>query len=273
MVFVPPQFSKFGKSVKDLFGKKYDFGYEVSTKHKASSAVTVEAGGAGNGGAIAGKAKLTYKNGDFGSVEVNVKTGGADKNQTAKVTLDKLSDGLEVVVSGDARPAGNVEVSYSQDFFAANAKVDSNSSLSAAASIGSDGLSVGAEAKASSSGSVSDYNVGCQYAQPDFTLTLKTANSGEDISASFFQKLSSATSVGALFNAAPANKLTFGLEHSYDASTTLKSKVNSAGVLGAAVEHRLDNGPLLGLAGSFNLLGKDPFAAQKFGLSVKFGDF
>jgi hypothetical protein len=276
MSFVPPQFSKFGKSVKDLFGKKFDFEYEVATKHKASKGVTVEAGGVGAGGAITGKTTVNYKNKEFGSLELNLKTDGKDKNQKAKVTLDKLADGLEVVLSGDARPAGNVEVSYSQDFFAGSASASSDSKITASGTIGHDGLSVGAEVKADTSGSVNDYNVGCQYAQSDFTLTLKTASKGEEISLSFFQKLSNATSLGSLFYHNPetdVRKLAFGLEHSYDSATTLKTKVDTSGTLGTAIQHRLDQGPLLGLAGSFNVLSKQPFAAQKFGVSLKFGDF
>lgn len=279
MSFVPPQFSKFGKSVKDLFGKKFDYNYEVATKHKASKGVTVETGGVGAGGAINGKTKVNYKNGDFGSVEVSLNTSGQDKDQSAKVTLDKLGKGIEVVVSGDARPACKADVSYSQDFFASNFAVDSNGSktnLVGSGTIGHDGLSVGAEVKANASGCVSDYNVGCEYAQPDFNVTLKTTKKGEEISASYFQKVSKATSLGSLFFHNPESdvrRLSVGVEHKLDSDTVVKTKVDSTGILATAIEHRLSQGPLLGVAGSFNLLSKEPLAAQQFGFSLKFGDY
>lgn len=278
MSFVPPQFGNFGKSVKDLFGKKYDTTNQVATKHKASNGVTVEAGGVGEG-SLTGFFKLNYKNNDFGDVDVAVNTKGAAKAQTAKVTLKKLGDGVEVVLSGDARPAGKLDVSYKQDFFAVQALVDSDGSKTTivpSATIGHDGLSVGATASADAAGDLKDYNVGAEYAQPDFTLTLKTAKKGEEINASFFHKLSSATSVGTLFWHSPADdakKLTVGVEHKYDAATSFKTKVDSSGLMGAAMEHRLPQGPLFGVAGTFNVLSKTPFAAQKMGLSLKFGDY
>lgn len=279
MSFVPPTFGDFGKSVKDLLKKKFDYNYEVATKHKASKGVTVEASGKGAGGSVTGATKVNYKSKDFGSVEVKLNTTGKEKDQSAKVTLNQLGDGLEVVLSGDARPAGKAEVTYAQDFFTGNLTVDSNGSNASfvgSGVIGHDGLSVGAEVQASSSGSVDDYNVGCQYAQPDFTMSLKTANSSEHITASYFQKVSGSTQVGTQFFHNPekdVRELTFGLQHTLDADTTVKTKVNSNGVLAAAIEHRLNQGPLLGVAGSFNLLSKDPLAAQQFGISLKFGDF
>lgn len=280
MSFVPPQFSKFGKSVKDLFSKKYDFQNEVATKHKASKGVTVEAGGVSKGGAITGTSKINYKNTAFGSVDVQLKTNDNDKNQTVKVTLNKLVNNVEVIVSGDARPAAKVDASYAADFFAVNAVVDSDgkkTGVVTSASIGHDGLSVGATVACDPvKGSVKDYNVAAQYAQPDFTVTLQTAKSGEEIAASYFQKLSSFTSVGSLFKHNPENDmkiLSVGVVHQFDRGTSLKTKVDSTGALAASVEHRIKNGPLLCAASSFNLQAKEPFTAQSCGVSVKFGDY
>lgn len=275
-VFVPQQFSKLGKKVGDLFKKQYDFDHQIATKHKASNGVTVEAGAKNS---TNGFSKLEIKNKDYGNFELETFTESAHK---AKITLNTLADGLELILSGNSSGSGGVETSYAADFFALNAALNTNgtkSTIKAAGTIGADDVTCGGAVELDDSGKVKNYDMGCEWAQPDFTLSCFTMKSGDEIHLGYFQKVSSATSVGALFFHAPEDdikKLTFGCEHAYDASTNVKAKIDTNGILSSVLEHRLSNpNVLLGIAAEYNATKKGNLfsAPQKFGVSLKFGDY
>jgi len=65
-----------------------------------------------------------------------------------------------------------------------------------------------------------------------------------------------------------------GLEHQLDFDTGVKAYVQVPnGTVSAAIEHRLSNPKLqFGVAASFNALHQ-PFQAEKFGLTLTFGDY
>jgi voltage-dependent anion channel protein 2 len=275
------QFSKVGKNVGDLFKKEYDFQYQVATKSKSGS-VNVETGAYGKSGGLNGYGKLCYKDSSFGSVDLEMRTNDKPDKTNIKLTLDKLGDGLEVVVQGNSGSNGSLEASYAQDFFSTNAVLRTDGSshnLSAAGLITSDGLSVGGQVNLNLADGpeLTDYNVGAEYSEKDITLTLLTKKQGEEIHASYYQKTSSTTTLGCTFTHNPdgdARSLTFGGQHQLDSNTTLKSKASTNGTVSVAVQHRLANpAMLIGVASSFNALSKDPLVAQQFGVSLKFGDF
>lgn len=277
------QFSKLGKSVGDLFKKEYDYQYQVATKNKAG-AVAVESGAFGKSGGLNGYGKLTYTDKSFGKVEMEMRTNDKPDKTNVKVTLDKLSDGLEVVLAGDAASSASVEASYSQDFFSSNVKLSSaggQQSASVSGLISSDGLSVGGNLSfdlgAEGSPTLKDYNVGSEYSEKDFTLSLVTKSQGEEIHASYFQRMNKDTQIGCTFSHNPdgdKRTLTFGGQRQLDASTTVKSMANTDGALAVAVVHQLGNPAFsVGVSSKFNALSKDPLVAQAFGVSLKFGDF
>lgn len=272
------QFTKLGKSVNDLFKKKYDWSTSISTKNTAGN-VTVEAG-ATRGDALAGYTTATLKDSKWGEVEVTMKTDTGADIPTGKVTLNKLSPGLEIAIKGSASKL-NIDATLKKDAATLTAGVSTNMKdkhgLTASAVISNDGLSVGGSVALNGSGDVTDYNVGTEWAAKDLTLTLVTSNKGENITASAFQKLNGSV-LGAQYSLNPENNsrsMQVGTRYNLAEGTLVQAKLNSAGEISTVVEHRLATpNCLLCVSTSHNALakGSDVLTANKMGVSMKFGD-
>jgi len=287
--FVPPFFSSFGKASKDLFKKKYDFDNQFKTVNKARNGVTLETG-ANLSENYKGFIKGKYVSADFGEVESEVYTDPKTESK-ATLRLKRLAKGLNVTLGASTLekdkafkgPVGSADVQYAQEFFAAQAilKTDLDTTkLDTSAAVGFDGVSLGGQVvlNASKGAEIVDINVGAEYTQADFTAAVYTEKNSDVINASYYQRLNTATQVGASFKFELAGKqarsLTVGTEHALDLDTTLKAKIElPSGTTGVAIEHRLLNPRVLvGVAAQFNA-HQQPFTAEKFGINLTFGDF
>jgi len=295
MSFVPPFFSKFGKSYSDLAKKKYDYEVTAKTVNKAPQGLTIETSGLFHESSVSGKSKVTMKDKAFGETEVEVHT--ASGKFTTQVKANKFMDGATATLSGGyCPPSGNskktgfygkLEADYAQDFFAGQAtfKLSDQESplgpsgdLSGSGVIGFQGLSAGGEAAFNLSASkLTDYNLGVQYQAGDFTSTLKTAKCADVINASWYYKANRNYQVGAQFSTNPfvgSKQITFASQYQVDVDTTAKVKADSNGVIAAAVEHRLQNPKLkVNVAAQFQAVGQGVPRATKFGLGATFGDY
>merc|ERR1719263_18100 len=98
------QYKKLGKSLKDLFGKKYDFnGLEVKTTNKSSSSdVSFESSG-NFGASVSGYSKMEWNDKNMKAV-VQLSTSNNDRDTNAELTFKKLADGLDIAVSSNSVP-------------------------------------------------------------------------------------------------------------------------------------------------------------------------
>jgi hypothetical protein len=284
--FVPPQFSKLGSSVKDLFDKKFDFKNSFTVKHKASYGVvfasSVEQGSKG----LIGGVKVNHKDKNYGESEVEAKTDGQFKGS---LKLKQLLRNATITASGDSNskalsgPAGKLQAEYAQDFFAGSVSIETNfkrHQLAAAGVIGFDGLSVGGEVKldAANPSDIEDYNVGAQYQTNDFTATVKTEKS-ETLQVSYLHNVRSDLQVGAQFSAkldgSGGYNFLLGDEFKVDKDTLAKLKADvTKGLVTGAIEHRLANPAIqVGLAASFDVRKPISTGAQSFGVNLTFGDY
>jgi len=284
--FVPPLFGKLGTAASDLFKKKYDFQNVVQQKHKTKSGL-VFTSGAELGNGITGSLKLNYKQ-SSGEAEGEIHTNG---NGKGSMKFKKLADGVVATVSTDAKnkdwgntSTGKAVVDYQQDFFSGSAAVETSffdrTQLVGSGVIGFDGLSVGAEVKfdVKHVNDVDDYNVGAEYTQPDYTATIKTAKRGEELTASYFHKVSGDQQVGAQFLTRIAGGdekvLTLGTEYKVDESTTIKLKGDTKGDVAAALQHDLKSPAVrFALSSLFDARSPSALTAKKFGLGITFGDY
>lgn len=280
MPFVPPQFSKFGKQVGDLFSKSYSFGSNVSITNKTDDGMKIEAGGKAksNSTDFDGYAKINYADKSLGEFEGNLNTSGT---LAGELTLNKLAKGVEVVIKANDSPKMSAKASYEQDFFAGCAEFGTDTKahkLSVAGAIGHDGLSVGASVDLDLSGSVTDpleYNLGTQYATKNYTACLLTSDKGETVAASFFQRVSESLSLGTKFTFKPeqnSRSMSFASEYALDPATCVKVKASTCSTVAMAVEHRLvDPRVKMTVAASFD--SSKNFANKDFGVSLAFGDY
>jgi LysM repeat protein len=276
--FTPFFWGNFGKSVKDLFIKKYTFKNQAIIKYNAKNGVMLESGGVYQND-LSGYVKVTQKSKDLGTAEVTIETSG---KADGRVKFDQYLKGLVLTISGNEKPSAKVNVDYSQEYFAGSASVDTaiknmQTKVEGTAVVGYEGLAVGGQAKFDVSGDneLEDYNAGVEYTQEDFTATVQSGDKTERITASYYQKVSNDLQVGAAVEFGKGGRvLTIGDEYQLDADTTLKGKLNTKGIVSAVVEHRLANPKLqFGVAASFNAFNGNPVVANDFGLTVTFGDF
>jgi voltage-dependent anion channel protein 2 len=285
MSFVPPLYSKFGKSLSDLFKKKFEYDSKISSRNIVNSELTIESSSSlTEKGNFTGNVKTTYKNKDFGEVEGEMNTSGL---LTGSIKATKLADNLTVTLSGTERPCGKLLAEYQKEYFAVSGQVEHNmdtTKLEGTAVVGFDGFSVGGQARYNTATSeVEDYNAGAEYTHDDFTATLVTSDRADKLVASYFHKIKNRTaglktSVGGRFEydlTKQANNrlLTIGVEHDIDAASNMKAKIDSNGSIAGVVEHRLNN-PSVKLAFAAQWAGKNKTTTpERFGVGVNFGDY
>jgi len=282
MAFVPPFYSKFGKSFSDLLKKKFEYNTKISTRNNVTSEVNIESTASTDKGNYSGSVKATYKNKDFGEVETEANTEGC---LTGSVKATKLVDRLTLTLSGTANPSGKLLAEYNQEHFAVTGQVEHTSEttkLEATAVVGFDGFSVGGQARYDTATSdLEDYNAAAEYSHDDFTATIVTTDRADKLTASYYHRIKNRvpglkTFVGGRFEydlTKQANNrvLTIGVEHDVDKVTTVKGKVDNNGTFAAVVEHRLDNPAVkLQLASQWKGRSTTP---EKYGLGVTFGDY
>jgi voltage-dependent anion channel protein 2 len=287
--FFPPLYSKFGSSIKDLLTKKYDYKNQISTKNNVQggdvnveSTIVLGEGKEKGSSDFSGTVKTTYKNKDFGQFEGEIATKGA---LAGELKATKLHEGLTVSLKATEKPTGKVGLEYKQDSLATtlSAEVQSGTTLVEGTVVaGVDGFSVGGQGLYNTAkNDLDDYNFGGEYAAPDYTFTVKTAAKAEQVVGSYWHRVPSSrgklsTQVGGQLAwdlQTNARIFTLGTEHDVDDTTSVKAKIDSNGVVGGVVEHRLANPALkVGLSSQWN--GKNKaFSSEKFGVALTFGDF
>jgi len=243
------QLDKLGKSVKDLFGKKYDFtGLTIETSNTSSGNVSVES--VGNwGDSVTGQSKLEWNEAKLKAV-VQLSTSDDDKNTKAEITLNKVAPGVDVTVSSNSVPDVALKAVYSNDNVAATFKAnrnlaDDSTAFSLAATAGKDGVTVGGDVHMDLAANLTDYNLGLQYDNKDLTATVMAKKQFSKINGCFYYKnfpVLDNTVVGACvdYNLKDgSSNVGLGFQNELDANTTIKTKFNLAGNVATVVEHRL----------------------------------
>jgi len=287
--FIPPLWNNFGKNLKDLLSKKYDYKNQVTVKNNLGSDLGMEMTVGlheKDAGTFTGQVKTKYRNKDFGEVEGEINTHPNKEKATllAEVKAGRFYDGLTVVLRGTDVPTVKAGAEFRQESVATSLFVEASkesNALEGTLAAGFDGFTVGGQGKYCTSHGVIDYNFGAEYAQTDYFLTLKTAKRAEELLAGYYHVLPGSksklkTQIGAqvLWNLESSAKVfTVGTEHDIDETTTTKAKIDTEGLLGAVLEHRLSN-PMLRLSLSANWRVQDRVAAPKtFGVALTFGEY
>lgn len=287
--FVPPFFPKFGKNVRDLLKKKFDFDHTVKSVSKTSRGLQFENGAhLTENGALRGFVKGKFAVEKAGEGEVEITTDAAYESK-ANFKLTQLAKGLTanfLTQSKDKqfkKPIGGLELEYSQANFAATAAVKSDlevHKVDASIALGSDGISVGGAVQfdCSRGAQLVDSNFGAEYSTSDFSASLFTEKNAQFLNTGFHQRVSGDHVLGAMFRYELSGKqersLAIGDEYRVDRDTTIKAKVElPSGDLFTAVEHRLANPRMLiAVAAQYNAKSQS-FAADKLGVQLTLGDF
>lgn len=275
--FVPPIFKKLGKSVSDLIKQKFAYQRALKIRTTAANDIQITTTGTANkDGDFSGSVNAQYKHREVGTFKAELSTSGATE---ATVEADKLVKGLVVRVVGSDAPKATADIEYSQEFIAATLNVDMSKNttiLGASGVIGFDGVSVGGETKFDSKANeLSDFNVGVEYSQADFTGTIRTRDKADNVDVSWYNKVNPDLQVGGVttYNFLNRNwKLTGVVAYNVDERMNIKAKADSAGLVAAVLEQRLASpNLLLRFSTEFNAK-KNTTVPEKFGLSAFFGE-
>lgn len=270
------QFKDLGKKAKDLFKKQYDYKNEVKVVSNASG-VKVETGGYQAKG-LAGYTKVNFSDKILGAVMLEAHSTGVTK---AELKYKGVADGIDLTLAGNASGKLSVDATYNKDSVSASANVahclsKGSTKVAVSAVVASDGVSVGGSVNldAANPTSPTDYNMGAQYSQKDLVAALVTSNQGNDITASYYQTISSDLTLGGSMLVKPdagSRLFTFGGAYTLDSATSVKAKADSNGIVGTAITHNLAKPSLaFTVSAQFDALSSDVLAAQKLGVSVTF---
>jgi len=275
----PPLFKNFGKSFTDLLDKKFDFDRDVKIKTTSVSGVSFETTvrASSKSSDFIGLFKGIFKRPDFGTVETNLTTDGKVK---VSLEMDKIRPGLVAKLTSELDTA-NIDMGYSREYVATSVGVtakQNNYYLDESLALGYEGLSIGTALKYNVNSSViEDFNVGTKFAQPDFTIALKTAESQQKITGSYIHNVSPDVVVGGCFAynlnpKTPSNVLSLVASYALDRDASAKVKFSSNGILTGAWEQRVFNPKLkIGLATEYLLKNQSP-TLEKLGCTFTFGD-
>jgi len=275
-----PLWKSFGKSINDLLSQKYDFERQAKFKTLTKSGLTFETTArTSRASEYAGALRTIYTRPDYGIFDVELDTEGYVNFSTE---ADQLAKGVVLKISGNHVPVYGVDVTYRRENLSTSAGVSQSKkgfALDGTAAVGQDGLSVGAQGRYDlTDHAVTDYNAGVEYAQPDHTIAVKTANSASKLALSYVHTLNPDFTVGGQFvynlaSVSPVtSELTVGTSYVVSRDTLVKSKFSSGGIVTAALDQRLFNPKLqLGLAAEFDARHQS-LTPERFGVSLTFGD-
>lgn len=300
--FVPPTFKDFGKKCGDLFKKGFNYDNKLKTKHTTKQGYVLETEGNVNltDNTVQGQFKGKKKSKNLGEFTVETHTLGT---AYASAKLTKLVEGLTVTVGAGTKHKTKKDVTtiscndevaleYGRDFFKGTltvgqamhklAKMADTPEVSFSGAIGTDGLSVGVNAKVSvagkgehCSGMIDEIDFGAVYDNDDFIAHFATSKDAQVFTTSVYHKLADYT-IGTQFifdhsdTTAPTRTLNIGADYKVDANTNVVSAYSTSGDFQVAVKHNMSN-PCLKLDASnkYNVNTKK----SAFGVTLSFGEF
>lgn len=240
--------------------------------------MSVETGGYSANG-LAGYSKANWTDEYLGDIELEFHSTGVAKGQFKLKNLGL--EGSTTTVSGVATGLLASETTYETSNLASAVKVTHDlknvtTNVNVSAVIGYEGISVGG-ALALKGSTPSDYNLGAEYATKDLIATLVTSNKGENITGSYYQNVSTATSVGSSLLVKPesgSRLFAFGTSHTVDPSTTVRAKIDSTGIVSKSITHVVTNPDVkFTVSGQYDVFSKSPLQAKKFGVSISLGEY
>lgn len=266
------QFKDLGKKAKDLFSKQYDYKNEIKVTNKSSGVKIENTFTSGPVAAI----KANWSHGTVGDIEITGDSAGKSKAQT------KLSDlagtGVNLTLVGESSGKLSAESVYCFDGLSTLSKFTHSgkkNELNISAVYGLEGVSVGGMVNidCANPAKPTDFNVGTEWSDKNLTASIVTSKFGEDLSISYYQKLSCCMALGSKMEIKSDDSImhTFGTEYALDSDTSLKAMTNNKGTWSGSVTRTLPNPKAkVCVSAAFDSIGGK---YNKCGVSINLGDF
>jgi voltage-dependent anion channel protein 2 len=272
-------FKDIGKTCSDLLTKDYKTGKNsVEVKSKTSNGVTFTPTAELAGTKFSGSLKAAFAVMGI-DTETTLNTGGtvASKFEMA----DALAKGACLTFETETADKGNAmlkkalcTLDYKTELFTCKSSYDYfKSQLTATASCVYDGFTLGCSADYGiTSGALATYATACQFVQPDFTLVakLESKKDGAAYTGMYYHKVSGDMQVGTELvkkSSKAGPDLAFGCMFKLDKDTTIKSKVDSEGILSASYKQKISPITTMTLAATIDTV-KMEADKNKFGMAL-----
>jgi len=278
--------------VKALFGG-YRFQHSATTRNITKNGLAFESGlQQQQDGKVSGYSQGEYKHpkGHTAALKLDA-VGGAEVRTKYEHVLDFNGLSWSSRMTLGNQSCGDIaaeDLDYQTQDFTVGLGFRSNNFLTSklaaptfectgAFNIGTTGLTVAAQAKLQADKQqLTDYNIGAEYSNDAGTATIKSLKKFAAFTTSYFHRVTPDIDAGVSIDTVgmSPHMFTAGAEYRLDRETGVKAKIDSLYTVSTAVEHRLTNPRLkFGISTAFDATGPDRFIANKFGLSLSFGDY
>lgn len=239
----PGLFTDIGKKAKDLLTKDYTQDQKITVTTQTESGLGFTSTGVRKGEAFVGDVVAQFKNKNV-TTDIKVDT---NSNIFTTVAVDDFAPGFKTIFKftiPDTK-SGKMEVQYHHE----HAGISSVVGLTAVpvvelnAALGAEGFSIGGEvAFDTESGAFTKYNAGVGLTKPDFSTAVLLLDKGDMLKASYLHNISSdtkATVAAEISHKFSTNENTFtvGSAYALDPLTSVKTRLNNHGKLGALLQH------------------------------------
>eukprot|EP01018_Ginkgo_biloba_P006393 Gb_20078 [translate_table: standard] len=268
----PGLFSDIGKKAKDLLTKDYNYDQKFTVTTFSETGLGLTSTGVKKGERFSGDLNTQYK---YQNATVDVKVD-TDSNISTTVTFNELIPRAKTVVSFKIpdQKSGKVDLQYLHDHVGFNSSFGLTPTpiVEFAGAVGSEEFAVGGEvAFDSASGTFAKCNAGIGVSKPEFSAAIILADKGDTVKASYMHIVSpgTKTSVAAeIMHRFSTNENTFtvGSSHAVDPLTTMKTRLNNHGKLGALIQHEWRPKSLVTVSGEFDT--KALSSTAKIGLAL-----
>ncbi|XP_013401327.1 voltage-dependent anion-selective channel protein 2 [Lingula anatina] len=279
---VPPCFADLGKDARDVFSKKYNFGFfkiETSTKTKSNVEFKVEGSSNHDTGNVFGTFETKYKWADPG-ITVKEKWNTDNMLSTDITIEDQLLEGLKLTLDGSFAPvsgkkSAKIKAAYKRDYINLNCDVDlgfAGPTVHGAAVLGYSGWLAGAQISFDTANSKLVKNTfAAGYKKDDFQIHT-TVTDASEFGGSLYQKISKDLETAVSLNwssGTNTTRLNLGAAYTLDNGAKVRAKVNNLSQIGMAYSQELRDGVTLNLSSMIDAKNFNS-GGHKVGLGLEF---
>ncbi|CAH8385694.1 unnamed protein product [Eruca vesicaria subsp. sativa] len=275
MVKGPGLYTDIGKKARDLLYKDHNSDQKLSITTQSPAGVAITSSGTKKGDLLLGDVAFQLKQKNI-TTDLRVCT---DNTVLITATVDEAAPGLKSIFSFRApdQNSGKIELQYLHDYagISTSMGLTQNPTVNFSGVIGTNVLAAGTDVSFDTkSGNFTKINAGLNFTKDDLIASLTVNDKGDSINASYYHIVNPLfnTYVGAEVShkfSSKANTITVGAQHSLDPLTMVKTRVNSAGIANALIQHQWTPRSFFTISGEVDTKAIDKNAKVGLALSLK----
>ncbi|CAF1783844.1 unnamed protein product [Brassica oleracea] len=271
----PGLYTEIGKKARDLLYKDYQGDQKLSITTYSSTGVSITTSGTNKGDLFVGDVATQVKNKNF-TADIKV---ASDSSILTTFTYDEATPGLKTIVSAKVpdQKSAKVELQYLHPHagICTSVGLTANPVVNFSGVIGTSVLALGTDVSFDTeSGNFKHFNAGVSFTKDDLIASLTLNDKGEKLNASYYHIVNPLknTVVGAEVShnlKSQVNSITVGTQHALDPLTTVKARVNNAGIANALIQHEWRPKSFITISGEVDSKAIEKSAKVGFALALK----